>query len=224
MMLLALHTSGSEGSVALARCSEGTAQILGLQHLRAKTFVADLVPAIQRALKDAAVDWSSVEAIAVTTGPGSFTGIRIGMATAKGLAEPKRLPIIPVSSLALPAMRMPQARSVLDAGRTDFYAGEFSQRGQQCAWERWLTREQLLQAPLLDGVVYITPETEAAETLQENGQTVLLCAVPDAAAVAKWAAQRIAQPGFDPQAYAWETADGNYLRRPEAEIKLEAAR
>jgi len=224
MMLLALHTSGSEGSVALARCGDGKAQILNLQYLRAKTFVADLVPAIQRSLAGAALEWSAVEAIAVTTGPGSFTGIRIGMATAKGLAEPKRLPILPVSSLALPAMRLPQARSVLDAGRGEFYAGDFSLRGQQCAWERLLTREQLLQMPLADGAIYITPEAEAAETLQENGQTVLLCAAPDAATVAAWAAKRIAQPGFDPHEYVWDTADGNYLRRPEAEIKLEASR
>lgn len=224
MILLALHTSSGEGSVALARCDEGKAQILSLQHLHPKTFVAELVPAMQRALSEAAMDWPAVEAIAVTVGPGSFTGIRIGMATAKGLAEPNRQPVIPVSSLALAAVRLPQARSVLDAGRGDFYAGEFSAHGQHCAWERLLTREQMLQTPLAEGAVYITPETDAAETLQEHGQSVLQCAAPDAATVATWVARRTLQPGFDLRAYAWEIADGNYLRRPEAEVKLKAAR
>lgn len=224
MMLLALHTSGSEGSVALAECVAGRAEIRSLQMLAAKTFAADLVPAVQRALAEAALAWNAIEAIAVATGPGSFTGIRIGMATAKGMAEPQRLPIIPVSSLAIIAMRLPHARAVLDAGRGDFYAGEFLDHGRQCAWQRWMQRKDLLQMSLPENCTYIACEPEVAETLSEAGHTVLLSVPPDAASVAKWAASKMLEDSYDFKSWDWAAADGNYLRRPEAEIKLEAAR
>src|SRR3954471_12829696 len=61
---------------------------------------ADLLVAIDRVCRDAAVAPAQLDAIAIGAGPGSFTGLRIGMATAKGIAFAARWPLLAGSSLA----------------------------------------------------------------------------------------------------------------------------
>ncbi len=72
-----------------------------------------------------------IEAIVVVNGPGSFTGIRVGLSTAKGLAEGAGIPLIAVSRLALlaGASGLPHVLAAVDAGRGEYYVGEY-QNGQ----------------------------------------------------------------------------------------------
>ena len=60
----------------------------------------ELMPAVARVMNDAALDWRDLDAIAVGVGPGSFTGLRIGVTTARALAAANGLPVRRVSSLA----------------------------------------------------------------------------------------------------------------------------
>jgi hypothetical protein len=63
-----------------------------------------------------------VEKVAVATGPGSFTGLRVGVSFGLGLAIGLRVPIVPIPTLALQAARSPQpATAVVDAGRGRYY-------------------------------------------------------------------------------------------------------
>jgi tRNA threonylcarbamoyladenosine biosynthesis protein TsaB len=90
---------------------------------------ARLLVLVEHALAAADVDWGSVDRIAVGVGPGGFTGLRIGVATARALAQGHGLPLVPVGSLAALALGAGGAggagmvAAVLDARRGEVFAG-----------------------------------------------------------------------------------------------------
>jgi len=94
--VLALETAGPVASVALA---DG-ARVLARHFMdEPRTHAAGMIPAIQRVLDEASVSRTELTGIAVGAGPGSFTGVRVAAATAKGLAHALGLPLYAVSSL-----------------------------------------------------------------------------------------------------------------------------
>lgn len=96
-----------------------------------------LVPVIQAALAEADVSLRRIELLAVTTGPGSFTGIRIGLATAEGLALANGLPTIGLTTLEILAAGVPDGvgpgprliLAAIDSKRGDAFAQLFAQSG-----------------------------------------------------------------------------------------------
>jgi tRNA threonylcarbamoyladenosine biosynthesis protein TsaB len=83
----------------------------------------ELMPGVDRAMRDAGVGFGDLDAIAVGIGPGGFTGLRIGIATAHGIAQSARVPLHPVLSLdALAAgIESPAPFPLIDAKRTEVY-------------------------------------------------------------------------------------------------------
>lgn len=77
----------------------------------------------ERFLKDNNTQWSDLSAIGVVVGPGSFTGIRLGIAYAKGLALGLNIPVVPVNAFELYLADTPDAFVALDSGRGDFFVG-----------------------------------------------------------------------------------------------------
>jgi tRNA threonylcarbamoyladenosine biosynthesis protein TsaB len=75
---------------------------------------------VEEVLAAAGADWDAVERIAVGVGPGSFTGLRLGIATARGLAQARNLPLVGVSSLA--ALAVGADLAVIDARRGEVFA------------------------------------------------------------------------------------------------------
>jgi tRNA threonylcarbamoyladenosine biosynthesis protein TsaB len=131
MILLAIDTSGKDGSIALARapenaCHSSELNILDIIPLEGGTFSAQLVPQIASLLDKHGFRKNDIGAFAVASGPGSFTGLRVGLAAIKALAEILGKPIAAVSRLEAVA-RSGQARgsviAALDAGRGEVYAG-----------------------------------------------------------------------------------------------------
>src|SRR6516165_8548989 len=100
MLLLATDTSGAHGSIALADCESGKdPAILELVPLTAGAFSAQLVPEIAALLKKQGFTRNQLGAFAVASGPGSFTGLRVGLAAIKAFAEVLGKPIAAVSLL-----------------------------------------------------------------------------------------------------------------------------
>jgi tRNA threonylcarbamoyladenosine biosynthesis protein TsaB len=112
---------------------------------------AGLLPAIDRLLRRAGLEAGQLAAHAIAIGPGSFTGLRIGVATLKGLAFGSAAPVAAVSTLAALARGAgPGADpvvAVLDARRGEVYAGAFQRAGEQadpCLPEGVYTPEELI--------------------------------------------------------------------------------
>lgn len=96
MKILALDTSAKAASVCLAEEN----RIIGAFFINtALTHSQTLLPMTEQLCQQSGVPLSEVEAVAVNAGPGSFTGVRIGVAAAKGLAFPRSLPCVAVSTL-----------------------------------------------------------------------------------------------------------------------------
>jgi tRNA threonylcarbamoyladenosine biosynthesis protein TsaB len=94
---------------------------------RPPAHASELMPAVADAMDRAGVDWPDLDAIAVGVGPGTFTGLRIGIATARALATAAGLPLRRVSSLAALAAGIdaPLRLPLIDARRGEVFAALF---------------------------------------------------------------------------------------------------
>lgn len=130
-LLLALETSGTCGSVALLA---GHACLAEYTCNTAQTHSQRLLPSIDWLMREIGIDWPRLDAIAVSLGPGSFTGLRIGLSTAKGLAMAAAKPLIGISSLdalACPFVDLPQpVCALIDARKKEVYAAFYQRNGK----------------------------------------------------------------------------------------------
>ncbi len=154
MLFLVTDTSGRNGSVALARRgSDGDVQVIETVPIEGGTFSAQLVPQISSLLAKHRFAKSDVDALIVIAGPGSFTGLRVGLAAIKGLAEILVKPIVPLSLLEIVALasgRQGKIMAVLEAGRGDVYTGKYEIAGGDST----LLREELMSKA---GFVCVSP-------------------------------------------------------------------
>jgi tRNA threonylcarbamoyladenosine biosynthesis protein TsaB len=138
MTVLGLDTSGAQGAAALVR---GEQVLCEITLPGKRTFSEKLLPAIDDLLKNAGKCMDDLDLIAVTRGPGSFTGLRIGLATVKGLAYTKGIPVVGVISLkvmAWPVVDRTRAVSVALPARSGWvYSADYiqGQDGLQCLRE-----------------------------------------------------------------------------------------
>jgi tRNA threonylcarbamoyladenosine biosynthesis protein TsaB len=105
----------------------------------------ELLPAVAEQMERAGVGWADVEAVAVGVGPGTFTGLRIGVATARALATTARVPVHPVSSLAALAAGTDGelVLPLIDAKRGELFGALF-ERGE-AVLEPFVTRPEQLR-------------------------------------------------------------------------------
>ena len=225
MILLAIDTSGKEGSIALARVREGSApgeesaanlELLEIVRLEGGTFSAQLVPQIAALLAKHRISKQEIGAFAVASGPGSFTGLRVGLAAIKGLAEILQKPIVALSRLEAVA-RAGKSRgpvlAVLDAGRGEVYAGSYEVGDR--TWMReevLLTREELFHQAR--ECVLVTPDSGLGEAAQQAGLQVERVELPRSDAVARLGWEKL-QAG---ETVSPEALEANYIRRSDAEI------
>jgi tRNA threonylcarbamoyladenosine biosynthesis protein TsaB len=222
MLLLAIDTSGKQGSIALARVGERSADdddvdVIETALLTGGTFSAQLVPQLAALLSSHRFTKLDIGALAVVSGPGSFTGLRIGLAVVKALAEILNKPIAPVSLLeacAFASGAQGRIMAALDAGRGDVYVGEFesSQSAGVVPRERISSRDEFLSSA--KGWSVVTPDSALAEVAGRTGLSVQLLSPITAGVVARVGWRRIRAGGtIKPEAL-----EANYIRRTDAEM------
>jgi tRNA threonylcarbamoyladenosine biosynthesis protein TsaB len=211
MRILLINTAGVEGSVALAD-REASPAIVATEVLPGRTSSERLVPSVRRLMEARGWRLSELAAVVVVHGPGSFTGVRVGLSAAKGLSEAGGMPLIAVSRLALLAAGVDgeggPVHAVLDAGRGEFYYGEYV--GRRCLREVLMSGEDVVAATA--GGIVVVCEAKVAEALV--GLSPRIVAEPSAGDALPLALERIEAGDFDDAA----TLDANYLRRTDAEI------
>jgi tRNA threonylcarbamoyladenosine biosynthesis protein TsaB len=211
-MILAIDTCGATGSVALGRAAGDGVEILGQTELAGRTYSATLVAAVAELLAQAQTQLGLLDAMVVVNGPGSFTGVRVGLSAAKGLAEGAGIRVVAVSRLEVLAAVAGTGSAALDAHRHEIYLRQ-AEAGSPA-------RERLAGA---DELAALTPperiavcDQSAAELLGSAWPAVELVktAPPTAADAIRLCAPRVARGEFVDVALL----DGHYLRRSDAEI------
>ena len=126
MKILGIDTSSMAASVAVI---EDNKLICEYTINTKKTHSQKLMPMIENMLKLSDLDIKEIDAIAICVGPGSFTGLRIGMATAKAMAHVNNIPLIGVNSLEILGANMDLCNrnicSILDAQRNQVYMNKY---------------------------------------------------------------------------------------------------
>jgi len=213
MLILAADTSGKHGSIALAHCGpEAACTVIEIIPLEGGTFSAQLVPQIASLLAKHGLSKKDIDGFAVVAGPGSFTGLRIGLAAIKALAEILAKPVAAVSLLeAISVAGRSQGKVIaaLDAGRREFYAGEYevSGSGAHLESERLLTRSELMESAADSTVV--TTEHTLADAVRDAGLRVEEIELPRSDAIARLGWQKILAGKIVSPA----ELEANYIRR-----------
>ena len=233
--ILGIDTCGATGSLAIvdARVSNNAGQrltVLAEAELAGRTSAARLIPTVRELLLEAQCTLAELEAIVVVHGPGSFTGIRIGVSAAKALAEAVELPLIAVSRLRVLAESHGARSAALDAGRGEFYFGLFASAPEtsaraaaaQVSVGEWLLTQAEVLANLADSPMaglsspaeetrLVVCEPRAAEAF--SGAARLVEASTAVHAI-RSALGRLERREYDDVS----RLDGYYLRRSDSEL------
>ena len=246
MLILGVDTSGKNGSIALVRfdsasvakafdrkdgeelpqrtqstqrTEETHARILEVVSLEGGTFSAQLIPQISELLQKNGLTKQQIDAFAVVSGPGSFTGLRVGLAAIKALAEILQKPIAAVSlleALALSAKLDGRVVAAVDAGRGEVYVGTYEVRGGSatCISEEVLSTAELTAFAAKGKVVM--PDQNLVDVLTAAGVTAIKVEPPRADSIAMLGFRRVQSE----ETVTPEALDATYIRRSEAEIKF----
>jgi len=120
-LILAIDTCGPAGSVALGRLPGRDLEILGQTELAGRTYSAMLVSAVADLLRSAGVELADLGGIVAVNGPGSFTGVRVGLSAVKGLAESAGIPVVAISRLEVLSRKSGVPSAALNAHRNEVF-------------------------------------------------------------------------------------------------------
>jgi tRNA threonylcarbamoyladenosine biosynthesis protein TsaB len=212
-LLLAIDTCGPLGSVALGRIPGRDLEILGQTKLAGRTYSATLVAAVADLLQSPGLELRNLDGIIVVNGPGSFTGVRVGVSAAKGLAQGAEIPVVAISRLEVLSRKSGVPSAALDAHRGEVYL-RLERTGSPPV--------ELLAGPAELGAIHPAPARiavcdESAATLLARvwPRTQLVTTPPPLAsdALRPGETRLIAGAAAD-----LALLDGHYLRRSDAEI------
>lgn len=209
MLLLAVDTSGRQGGITMARSDSDRFEVIESTTIQGGTFSAELIPQIAQVLRSHALTPRDLQGLVAVSGPGSFTGLRVGLTAVKGLAEVLHLPVATVTALEVLMAASRQntlAMAVIDAGRGEVYvrltrSGSVEEALLPIAAAGKLAKSESLRV--------ITPDSGLALRF-ENAEVIEYCSSEIAARLGL--KKVLARDTVDVLAL-----DANYIRKSEAE-------
>jgi tRNA threonylcarbamoyladenosine biosynthesis protein TsaB len=213
MLLISIDTSGRKGSVALCRGDAEFFETLQIVEVAGGTYSARLMPSIAELLQHNQLAKTDLDGFVVVSGPGSFTGLRVALATVKGLCEILRKPLATVSTLEAIAVThgCGNVMALLDAGRGEVYVGEYDVGDSKARREREYIAKL---AEFTPNATVLTADKAVAELLQAAGIKVSLVTPVHADVIGRIGLRKLlAGDVADPAA-----VDVNYVRRSDAEL------
>lgn len=223
--ILSVETATLAGSVALSRGEEIIAALTGDSAVsHSNTLLSD----IDKVLAEARVELADVDLFAVATGPGSFTGLRIGIATVKGLAATLDRPTAGVPTLhavALAAGPSPRTVALLPAGRGEVFAQLFSVTKEGLVTEldkaTHISPSKLLEKyGSLESVLWCGPGAIANKALLENSASPEGRLAPAVANLATHVARLALMKFREQQLVDPDALQAMYVRPSDAELKV----
>jgi tRNA threonylcarbamoyladenosine biosynthesis protein TsaB len=224
MLILAIDTSGQFGGITLAEADAGSFRVIESAAIGGGTFSAQLIPTLASLLKKHEYRAADIGGFAAASGPGSFTGLRVGLSAIKGLAETLHQPIATVSvleALASLADRDGKIAAAMDAGRKEVFLGLYERSAENSYHALLMQREELLtQQDFLATLgterpaVIITSDAALAELASSAHSAVVVVTPPGSEIIARIGAGKL----LAGETVSVEALDANYLRRSDAEI------
>ena len=219
MLILAIDTSGRRGSVALCRGDANSFETLQLSALDGGTYSARLVPMLSEILEQHEITMTDVDGFAIVSGPGSFTGLRVGLATVKGLCEVLHTPLSTVSMLEAIAVTHgadgETVTALLDAGRGEVYVGAYQLNAPGAlAVREYITKLNDFDAASEGLRELLTPDVAVVDFLRAKGSAVRLVVPVEADGIGRIGLRKLLRG----QVVDYAIIDVNYIRRSDAEI------
>ena len=234
MLILAIDTSGPSGGITLAEADAGSFRVIESAAIAGGTFSAQLIPTLAALLKKHGYGVKDLGGFASASGPGSFTGLRVGLSAIKGLAETLHQPIAPVSvleALASLAARDGKIAAAMDAGRKEVFLGVYQKNASSAEksppqpgthldvlikqHEELLTQQDFLATLATERpAVIITSDPALAELASSSHSAVVVVTTPCSEVIARLGAVKL----LAGNTVSVEALDANYLRRSDAEI------
>lgn len=220
MNILALDTTMQACSAAVLRNTGETRDIFRLYEERERGHAEALMPMIEKVMAESGLSFDELDRIAVTVGPGTFTGVRVGVAAARGLALATGAGLIGVTSLAVIARAVMNERdggphdgiiaATADARRGQVYFAMFDAQGRAICDHMALTPQEVAGLLPASGGITLAGSGSALVAAATPGRGldgIFDNLQPDAATLAGMATERDAEPG---------PVSPLYLRAPDA--------
>lgn len=172
VLILAIETATGCGSVALTRGTGDAGKVLAEFSLQPEvTHSRRLLGSVRAIMTSAGVEWKHLDGIAVSQGPGSFTGLRIGMAAAQGMAMAAGIPLLTVPTLDGLAAQVPPVAGpvccLLDARKQQVYAALYrcEAAGYQRSSPFLVLRPEELVAHVQEPTLVVGPGVQACQSV-----------------------------------------------------------
>ena len=220
MLILSIDTSGQSGGITLAEGDSGSFRVIESAVIAGGTFSAQLIPTLAALLNKHRHGVEDLDGFAAVSGPGSFTGLRVGLSAVKGLAEILQQPIAVVSlleALATQADAQGTVAAALDASRNEIFLGLYMVSGGNAAMleEKLCSGEEFVSAIRnASPVALVTSDARIAELAASFKTRVQQVPQPSTEFIAKLGLKKL----LAGETVSVEELDANYIRRSDAEV------